>query len=552
MGERKRIRFVQSGRRIWHHARQGEVDAWTCGYAFAGDALLAGDALGAHLLRVLDSSNGPAWTQGGADRTFSELDGNFAAVVIAGGKALAAVDAIRSIPLLIERDGSAIRDGAAWPASTEELDPCSLAEFAAAGYVTGEHTLYRSLRGLQAGECCLVNDGAVSPSEYYAYRTSPGGGVEPEELLPKMDGAFVHSFERLLKSIGSKPLAVPLSGGLDSRLVAAMLKRLGRDDVVCFTYGREGNPDSMTSKRIAERLGYPWIYVPYTRNGLCKTLGGGHARAYEGWAHGGVSLPHLDDFTALATLVNKGVLEPGTVVVPGHTGDFICGSHLKYVFEAGLGSEPDFRRSLLFKHYVLWGRLASNRRTARVFERRMDEAVAAFGGEPKGLDAVAAAYEFWEWRERQAKYIVNAVRSYEHFGLEWRLPLWDREIMDIFACVPLALKMGKRLYRRYLVANDPFGVFSGEAPEREPWRYTPAGGQSSTAGSGVARWKQQKRKHRKDYFHDPLGMPLRYPSFSYRFLNLDKRNYWALQCRDLLRRELGLPLGGIAGLMKGV
>ena len=43
--------------------------------------------------------------------------------------------------------------------------------------------------------------------------------------------------------------------------------------------------------------------------------------------------------------------------------------------------------------------------------------------------------------ERQAKFIVNSVRVYEFFGYAWRIPLWDRELIDFFLKVPLKYRM---------------------------------------------------------------------------------------------------------------
>ncbi len=56
-----------------------------------------------------------------------------------------------------------------------------------------------------------------------------------------------------------------LSGGLDSRTVAANAKkRLGANDVICVSYGRKGCREAEISKRVAEALGYEWIFIEST------------------------------------------------------------------------------------------------------------------------------------------------------------------------------------------------------------------------------------------------------------------------------------------------
>ena len=79
--------------------------------------------------------------------------------------------------------------------------------------------------------------------------------------------------------------------------------------------------------------------------------------------------------------------------------------------------------------------------------------------EVKDEKSLAAAYEYWEWQERQSKYIVNSVRSYEYFEYEWRLPLWRRPLVDFWMRVSLADKQNQSLYIQYLLSHDPDGVF---------------------------------------------------------------------------------------------
>jgi len=64
--------------------------------------------------------------------------------------------------------------------------------------------------------------------------------------------------------------------------------------------------------------------------------------------------------------------------------------------------------------------------------------------------AQASAWlEHYDLHQRQVKFIVNSVRAYEWFGYEWRLPFWDREVMEFWAGMPLELRMHRRLFCRY-------------------------------------------------------------------------------------------------------
>lgn len=79
---------------------------------------------------------------------------------------------------------------------------------------------------------------------------------------------------------------------------------------------------------------------------------------------------------------------------------------------------------------------------------------------------MANAFECWEWQERQAKFIVNSCRVYEFWGYDWRIPLWDSEMMDFWSRVPIELRIGKRLYDVFL-RSTLFKEFHLLHPEME-------------------------------------------------------------------------------------
>jgi hypothetical protein len=82
------------------------------------------------------------------------------------------------------------------------------------------------------------------------------------------------------------------------------------------------------------------------------------------------------------------------------------------------------------------------------FTRRIDAVADPIKG---GTPADAAdQLERWDMNERQGKFICNSVRVYDFFGLAWRLPLFDRELMNFWARIPMSLRVGRRLYFKYV------------------------------------------------------------------------------------------------------
>ena len=63
-----------------------------------------------------------------------------------------------------------------------------------------------------------------------------------------------------------------------------------------------------------------------------------------------------------------------------------------------------------------------------------------------------------------SKFVINPNRNYEYFGFEWRMPLWDNELMEFWYKVPNEYRYNSVEYNRYLELlfkeyNVDFGKF---------------------------------------------------------------------------------------------
>ena len=163
-------------------------------------------------------------------------------------------------------------------------------------------------------------------------------------------------FERLVKSVNQRQIVLPLSGGYDSRLIAVMLARLGYDNVVCFSYGKPGNWESEISRRVAEKLGYKWLFVPYSRRKWRTSFQSEERLAYTRRASALCSPAVLQDWLAVRELTDHKLLSQDAIFVPGHTNDFITGGHIPAEL-AHSGTVPTLQALLLSiarKHYSIW------------------------------------------------------------------------------------------------------------------------------------------------------------------------------------------------------
>jgi asparagine synthase (glutamine-hydrolysing) len=444
----------------WRKIKLKGAEYYLKGNVFFENKLLSPEKL-AELISPLICKEGQGKEKETGD-LLEKLNGDFAFVAETKNTILCAVDKTRSIPLFyIKTKNSLIISDSAYYLKdkiNQRLNEEKAAEFMVAGYVTGNETLFDDIKQIRNGEFFLYqkNEKSLKSCCYFRFLHENYYELPEARLLEVLDQTFVTTFSRLVESTSrkGKRLVVPLSGGLDSRIIVAMLKRLGVNDVICMSYGRKGNRESEISKHVAEALGYEWLFVEYTTKKWREYYNSKEADLFRIWAGNLSSLPHMQDFPAVKELKIQGKIPENSVFVPGHTGygcdipEYCLDNSTSFDSEAYLAAS-------LKKHYNLWG-CPYGQELEKIFKQRISKSTS--GLEIKDNETFANAIEYFDFKERQAKFIINSVRVYEFFGYEWRIPLWDTELIKFFLRVPIEYRINRHLYKKY--ARDC--LFSGD------------------------------------------------------------------------------------------
>ncbi|MBL7071876.1 MAG: hypothetical protein ISS26_06910 [Candidatus Omnitrophica bacterium] len=507
---------------------RGEKSGAVClvkGYAF-----FKGDCFSAKKLADLILS------KAGADFTAfidlaGSLNGSFALILADNGKVFASVDRIRSFPVFFGKTKEAFFIGGEAHDIKRKMNAAishhAVEEFLMSGYVSGDNTLCEGLKQLRAGEAVsFSSEGPDSPrvERYYDFYNKDKNQASADSLIEEYDCILHKAFRRLVSSVDGRKIVVPLSGGVDSRLVASMLKKIGYENVLCLSYGVTDNWETRLSRKVAEKIGYDWKYIPYSRKIWHETYRSDMWNDFFYSQDNLSALPNGDEWIAVKQLRERQAIPEDSVFVPGHTGDFITGGHLQYIFAGKEGNitKRDLIDSILKKHYGLWP-LKLNKKTAR--DHLADGLAKYFYERPLGSgQQIADAYEYWEWQERQAKFIVNSVRTYDFWGYEWRLPFWDAEVMDFWSRIPLEFKLGKRLYLDLLRMKDLYGLFSDDLHRKKLDRRRLIG--------GVPR-------KLVEYFRGTKGLHGIKNYFVATFLNFNARNVNSIMVKDYIKNVLG-------------
>lgn len=422
------------------------------GAAFLGDLLLRNKEL-AHKLQNIAS---PVQFR----EVVGQLNGFFALIHdIGNGTICAAVDRSRSIPLFYAQCGEkvVISDDAQWvfaQTGDEEYDRDAATEFVLTSYVTGRDTLYPSVKQLLPGEMLTVDTGVdntkhcVTRYSRFLHLQTADPGVPA--LLDKLDKAVHSALQHLVDYAGGRLIAVPLSGGCDSTMIVLALKRLGYGNILCYSYGRPGNPESKRSRQLAEHLGLMWEFVPYSDEKWHSWFSSEERKRYYRYASGLCALPNLQDWPAVISLKTQGLIPANTVFTPGHSADVFCPDFV--------AAQPAFRsdrldpetvvKQILTDRYSLWPWPQQRKALSEMLQARITKASDGFA------DCIsnAAAYEAWDAQEFFSKFVTNSVRGYEFWGYDWWLPLKDNEFADFWLRVPVRYRFKRTLTALYVAS----------------------------------------------------------------------------------------------------
>lgn len=456
------VDFRQGGRSEWSYLECGNVTLHYAGREASIRLLIDG----------LASCGEPS--EKTAARLLRSLPGHFAFAMTGFGWGLAAVDSVRGYPLFYALRGEKLYlSGCARTvratAGSEGVDTLAALELYMSGYATGNATIDKGVLQIQAGEALFwKNDKQPESFRYYSFLGQEYWEEDEVGLIKRLARATDIVFDRLVEDLNGRPVWVPLSAGLDSRLIVSKLKERDYPAIHTFSYGIRGNHEARHARKVAQVLGVPWRFVPTSSRSMRTFHESLTRREYWNYCDGLSSVPNPQDIVPLLTLRGNGVLPDDAVIVNGQSGDFSCGAHIPLALVGPEANQQMLVDLILAKHFALWRDMMVPANT-NLLQKKLHGLLAKLDSKPDTSYKLAAIHDCWEWQERQAKYVVNGQRVYDFLGLDWRLPLWDKEWNEFWPRVPIPSRLGRNLHKTYLSQWDYLGLFSGPDPNVTQW-----------------------------------------------------------------------------------
>lgn len=360
-------------------------------------------------------------------------------------------DRIRSYPVLYTTTGELVIGDD--PHAIARHVPLRLAkdsvrEFDAMGFVSGTDTLYEGLAQTLQGTRTTIDVATreVSVEDWGRFAFARERTNDTDEFEASFSAALDEVLGRLVDEAGSHQIVVPLSGGFDSRLLIAWFVSHDVRNVVTFTYGVKDSRESHISSRIAAAAGYPWHFVEYGTPEMIRRWHAPNRADFLRYCYGGVSLPHVQDWYALEVLIERGIIQRGDIVAPGHT--IVGKMHDENLVTQANTSCGEIAKAIADKHYCLQGPYDPPEANER-YRMKLADFLREMGFDGTGPSAQSAIVGY-NMRERQAKYINNSMRGYEYYGLRWALPMLEKPLWDAWSTGSVRLTSNRTWYGTYV------------------------------------------------------------------------------------------------------
>jgi asparagine synthase (glutamine-hydrolysing) len=215
-----------------------------------------------------------------------------------------------------------------------KIDPCGIRAFLQLGHVPPPWTAIQGVKPLEAGYVGVWQDGSFKTSPYWKLPASKNGHhtERSDQIVGSLrDRLLESSREQLMSDV---PVALFLSGGIDSAVLGALVKQVGAGSMTALTIGfeEESFDESQQAGQTAHLLGIPHRTIRLPASRMVKSLD--HAL----WA---MDQPTVDGLNAY--WISKAAAEAGfKVALSGQGGDELFG---------GYSSHEWFER---FSHVASW------------------------------------------------------------------------------------------------------------------------------------------------------------------------------------------------------
>ena len=332
------------------------------------------------------------------------------------------------------------------PGVRREVDQQSVMEFLLFRHILGDKTPIKGIKVMPPGSILVFENDRIMVNQYWRPPlTDTYDTCSESEHVRNLTELYLRGVERQLD--GDFPIGIYLSGGIDSRLIAAAATAVGkREELHAITRGVPGNRDSRFARMVARELGITHHFFEIEPNYLERVAEHGV------WLTDG--LMSTKDFYVLSSI--EKVAEQVKVVFFGLGGGIFTGIGLSPSFN-GVHDLDTLTRKVCKRFAIYVPEEMKSKLFTQAFRDNVGDAPiealrACIAEAPYETSFSKVGYYCLKYRwPRSSLQGPLLARSY----VETRFPFHDREV-DEYACkIPPTMCIGRRMAIAMLKQINP-------------------------------------------------------------------------------------------------
>lgn len=326
----------------------------------------------------------------------------------------------------------------------QKLDYRAICVFAATGFFFDQDTYFEGQKVLRPGTHYTLDSekGTVLSEEpYFEWHYAP-----VERSFETVVQEFATLFESLIaEQVADRKVILPLSGGLDSRTLAAALHHLGAD-VSSYSYElASGHPETLYSAQIAQVCGFPfekWVIPPGYLWDSIETVGALNG-CYTEFTH------------PRQVAVMERWQSMGDVFCLGHWGDVLFDSmhvpdDLDFEGQVKVLYEKVLKKQGIPFAEALWASWGLEGQFAPYLESRIREGLAQIPI-PQSGNARIRAFKSKYWAPRWTSVNLQFFEAHKPM----LIPYYDNRMCAFICSVPEAYLADRQIQIAYLKLRNP-------------------------------------------------------------------------------------------------
>ena len=388
----------------------------------------------------------------------NNIRGNFSFIINSGSHKIISVDHIRSIPLYyLSRHGiTIVTDDVDYLKkqldSELSISKSSKLQILMSGYALFEDTIFKNVRSFIPGEVFLYfckNISIYNINNYKSWFSKKDNDTESlNSLCSKFNNIILGVMHETISSLNNRQVIIPLTSGYDSRLIASIFRHYNYENVICYTYGTKNNFEALSAKKFSESLGYKWTFVELKIKEQISFYKSNDFSSYLDYANTIDSVPYYQGLYSVKYLKEKKIIEDNAIFINGNSGDFITGGHISKFYQHCNNTilSSSITDIIIDNYYSLWGHEKTLRNIDIITKKIEDKYNHIKGFYNTDINICDFVY-YYEFINRQSKYVIQGQKTFEYYGYDWRMPLWDPKMIEFWCTISNYYKNEQFLYR---------------------------------------------------------------------------------------------------------